>query len=239
MNYSIQPLGDHAAIVELAKSPSAEVLNKISMVTSALDTISPEWMVEYVPAFTTITVFYSPVKLSGTEPTSPYNTVCAFLQSLLANIKADSPPPPRIVEIPVCYGGNFGPDLSFVASYNGISEEEVVHKHSSGEYHVYMLGFAPGFPYIWGMPRAIAAPRKESPRQEIPARSVGIAGQQTGIYSLKTPGGWQLIGRTPVDLFTPEKTPPTLLQPGDKIRFKAIGHEEYLEIRRRRHAEHP
>ncbi|KKK37199.1 kinase inhibitor [Mesobacillus campisalis] len=238
MEYSIQPLGDHAAIIELAKDPSPEVLNTISMVASALDAISPEWMIEYVPAFTTISVFYRPEKLPRAEPASPYDMVCSYLHSMLHNIKADSPSPPRVVEIPVCYGGKFGPDLPFVASYNGISEEEVVQIHSNGEYLVYMLGFAPGFPYIWGMPKVIAAPRKDSPRQQIPERSIGIAGQQTGIYSIKTPGGWRLIGRTPVDLFVPEKSPPTLLKPGDKIKFKAIGHDEYLEMRRLNHAEH-
>jgi inhibitor of KinA len=237
LEYSIQPLGDHAAIIDLAKDPSPEVLNHIRMVSSALDAAAPEWMIEYVPAFTTISIFYLPNKLPRVEAASPYDMVCLYLHSLLKNIKAGFPSPPRVVEIPVCYGGNYGPDLPFVAEYNGISEDEVVTIHSNGDYLVYMLGFAPGFPYIGGMQKAISAPRKDTPRLEIPERSVGIAGRQTGIYSIKTPGGWQLIGRTPLDLFSPENNPPTLLQAGDKIRFKAISHDEYVEMRRWKHAE--
>ena len=133
----------------------------------------------------------------------------------------------RTIEIPVCYGGEFGPDLSVVAESNGLTEEEVIHIHSNGTYIVYMIGFAPGFPYIGGMPSEIATPRKSSPRLKIPSRSVGIAGSQTGIYPIETPGGWQLIGSTPLKLFSIHHNPPTLLQAGDHVRFKPISYEEY------------
>ncbi|MGV3465566.1 MAG: 5-oxoprolinase subunit PxpB, partial [Heyndrickxia sp.] len=135
----------------------------------------------------------------------------------------------RVVEIPVCYGGDFGPDLETVASMNGLSTEEVIQIHSSAEYTVYMIGFAPGFPYLGGMSEKIATPRLPSPRLKIPERTVGIAGNQTGVYPIETPGGWQLIGRTPIKLFRPQDEVPSLLHAGDKVRFKPISYEEYVE----------
>ena len=132
----------------------------------------------------------------------------------------------RVVEIPVCYGGQYGPDLAFVAQHNGLTEEEVIALHVSGEYYIYMLGFAPGFPYLGGLPERIAAPRHEVPRASVPAGSVGIAGNQTGIYPVSTPGGWQLIGCTPLVLFRPSENPPSLLLPGDTVRFRAISTAE-------------
>lgn len=134
-----------------------------------------------------------------------------------------------VIEIPVCYGEEFGPDLEFVANHNGLTPEEVIRIHSSAEYLVYMVGFAPGFPYLGGMPEAIAAPRRPSPRLAIPAGSVGIAGKQTGVYPIETPGGWQIIGRTPIALFVPDSNPPTILASGDRICFRPISRQEYME----------
>ncbi|MBO1911088.1 5-oxoprolinase subunit PxpB, partial [Microvirga sp. 3-52] len=115
-----------------------------------------------------------------------------------------------------------GPDLEYVAKSNNLSIEEVIQIHSENEYLVYMIGFAPGFPFLGGMDKRIATPRKETPRLTIPSGSVGIAGKQTGVYPLETPGGWQIIGRTPLDLFLPDMSPPTLLEAGDKIRFMPV-----------------
>jgi inhibitor of KinA len=133
----------------------------------------------------------------------------------------------RFVEIPVCYGGEYGPDLEAVAEYHHLSTSEVVEIHSKEEYLVYMIGFAPGFPYLGGMSEEIATPRRHSPRLSIPEGSVGIAGMQTGVYPISTPGGWQLIGRTPLELFCPNENPPTLLQSGDIVKFVPISLEEY------------
>src|SRR5699024_4926794 len=135
----------------------------------------------------------------------------------------------RMVEIPVLYGGDYGPDLDLVAHRNQLSTEEVIRIHSERDYLVYMIGFAPGFPYVGGMDERIEAPRKENPRQSIPAGSVGIAGKQTGIYPFESPGGWQIIGRTPAQLFLPESNPPTLIQPGDRLRFVPIDEAEYVK----------
>jgi KipI family sensor histidine kinase inhibitor len=160
----------------------------------------------------------------------PSTLVATFVPAM-----ASLPPSPthssstvaRIVDIPVCYGGEFGPDLDEVAELCGLAADEVVALHVGGEYLAYMIGFAPGFPYLGGLPDKLAVPRKAVPRLRVPAGSVGLAGQQTGIYPLASPGGWQIIGRTPIRLFTPERMPPTLLQAGDIVRFRVISHEEY------------
>nr|WP_010647976.1 5-oxoprolinase subunit PxpB [Oceanobacillus massiliensis] len=135
-----------------------------------------------------------------------------------------------IVHIPVLYGGESGPELTAVASLNGMTEEEVIAIHSGTDYLIYMMGFIPGFPYLGGMSKRIAAPRLSKPRSEIPAGSVGIAGEQTGIYPLKSPGGWQIIGQTPVKTYDAARQPPILLQAGNYIRFNAIDAEEFESI---------
>jgi KipI family sensor histidine kinase inhibitor len=128
----------------------------------------------------------------------------------------------RQVRIPVCYGGEFGPDLAEVARFAGLDEAGVVARHAGGSYRVFMIGFVPGFAYMGSVDAAIAAPRRASPRPRVPAGSVGIAGAQTGVYPRETPGGWQLIGRTPAALFDPDRAEPCLLAPGDAVRFEAI-----------------
>ena len=233
MNYSFHPLGDHAVIIEFGKEIRADIQKIIQIVANKLDDRPFDWMIEYVPAFTTITIFYDIQIVSrfvNDQFLSPYDYVCHQLETILTAITIDVPIESRIVEIPVCYGGEFGPDLSYVASYNGLTEEEVISIHAKNIYLVYMIGFAPGFPYIGGLSKRIATPRKETPRLKIPAGSVGIAGEQTGIYPIETPGGWQLIGRTPLQLFTPDNDPPCLLRAGDRLKFKPISFEEYLEL---------
>jgi KipI family sensor histidine kinase inhibitor len=136
-------------------------------------------------------------------------------------------PPKQVVEIPVAYGGEYGPDLGEVARAHNISEEEVIKLHSEPEYPIYMLGFVAGFPYLGGMNKAIATPRKKSPRLKIEAGSVGIAGEQTGIYSVESPGGWQIIGRTPLKLYDVNRNEPVLLKAGQYIKFKPITKEEF------------
>lgn len=231
MEYSLHPLGDHAIIIELGKDINIATQQKVQVITEYLDEHPPMWMVEYIPAFTTVAVFYDPIKvlrISGSEKLL-YEQVRHHLEGILSGLKAGHSPKPRVVEIPVCYGGEYGPDLEQVAKVNGLTTEEVIHIHSSGDYLVYMIGFAPGFPYVGGMSGKIAAPRRESPRLKIPARTVGIAGKQTGIYPIETPGGWQLIGRTPLELFRPAAESPSLLRAGDKIQFRPISQKEYIE----------
>lgn len=231
MEYSFHPLGDQAIIIDFGKDINIATQQKVQAITEFLDEHPPVWMVEYIPAFTTVAVFYDPIKvlrISGSEKL-PYEQVRHRLEELLSGLKAGNSPESRVVEIPVCYGGEYGPDLEHVARVNGLTTEEVIHIHSSGDYLVYMIGFAPGFPYVGGMSEKIAAPRREAPRLKIPARTVGIAGKQTGIYPIETPGGWQLIGRTPLELFRPAAESPSLLRAGDKIQFRPISQKEYIE----------
>jgi len=134
------------------------------------------------------------------------------------------------VEIPVCYGGEFGPDIQFVAEHNSITTDDVVRIHSGAEYQIYMIGFTPGFPFLGGLPKKLHTPRLETPRSFVPKGSVGIANNQTGIYPLASPGGWQLIGKTPLKLFTPERSNPFIYKTGDRIKFKPISAEDYIRL---------
>lgn len=227
----IRPLGDSALVVHLGDGISPTIHNKVKNLSYLLDSKPFPGFIESVPAYNSLTVYYNPVavyfSIVDNREKSPYKIVSALLEDLLNQLSIGEKVDQRVVEIPVAYGGEFGPDLEYVAAYHGISMDEVIQIHSSNNCLVYMIGFAPGFPFLGGMDERIATPRKDSPRLAIAPGSVGIAGKQTGIYPLETPGGWQIIGRTPLDLFLPSKTPPTLLQSGDKIRFFPITPEEF------------
>lgn len=217
------PLGDTAVVVEFGTLIGQAAHEQVRLLSLYLDEHPMQGMIEYVPSYTTVTVFYNPGLLRYDEAQARLEIAVA--QSLHMKLECNI----RTVDIPVCYGGSFGPDLNEVAAINQLSPDEVVHIHSSGEYVVYLLGFAPGFPFLGGMSKRIAAPRRSTPRLAIPSGTVGIAGLQTGMYPIVTPGGWQLIGRTPVPLFRPDMNPPTLLRAGDRIRFLPITEEEYTK----------
>lgn len=228
MKYELSPLGDSAVIVQLGNSISEDTHQAVRNLSIYLENTPVEGMIDFVPAFTTVTVYYNPIEVINQEKDeSPYETVCKRLKRVLETMKLSKSKEAKTVEIPVCYGGELGPDLEEVANHNHLSTDEVIEIHSNGEYLVYMIGFAPGFPYLGGMSEEIATPRKETPRTTIPAGSVGIAGSQTGIYPIETPGGWQLIGQTPYTLFDIDREPPTLLEAGDTIRFKPISLTEF------------
>ncbi|MDF7811711.1 5-oxoprolinase subunit PxpB [Hymenobacter sp. YC55] len=224
-------LGDSAIVLQFGDAISQEIHRAIQAVAAYLEEHPFPGFVEHVPAFTTLTVYYNPWLASQAGRLDPYAEVARQLQELLSQVQVpvDSTASP-VVEIPVCYGGSFGPDLDVVARHTGLTPEQVVALHTAPEYLVYMIGFAPGFPYLGGMNEQLAAPRKDQPRAEVPAGSVGIAGKQTGIYSLPTPGGWQLIGRTPRRLFTPEAASPSLLRAGQRLRFVPISAEEFHQL---------
>jgi len=168
------------------------------------------------PAYASILIDFDPLAIrhSGVERAAA---------ELFAEAAAAPVPEPRLVEIPVVYGGEYGPDLEGVAALTGLTPDEVVAIHSGAEYLVYFLGFSPGFPYLGGMPESIAAPRLETPRRRVPAGSVAIGGRQTGVYPMASPGGWRIIGRTPLRLFDLAADPPVLLQMGDRVRFVERG----------------
>jgi inhibitor of KinA len=232
----IKPLGDSALIVQLGEGISPS-LHELVRNLSALLNVQPfEGFIESVPAYNNLTIYYNPFVVHHSRLnevarhhawSTPFQKVSAFISGLVEQLGNNELFEERVVTIPVVYGGEFGPDLEHVAKYHGLSVDEVIQIHSKGDYLVYMIGFAPGFPFMGGLNERIATPRKETPRLSIVPGSVGIAGKQTGVYPLETPGGWQIIGRTPLDLFLPAISPPTLLQSGDKIRFVPISPKEY------------
>ncbi|RBQ07601.1 5-oxoprolinase subunit PxpB [Pedobacter miscanthi] len=186
-------------------------------------------LVTAVPAYCTLTVFYDPliISTSGLSGTTCYDKVSNYLKKLGSAKREQSTVITDNVIIPVCYGGIYGPDIATVALTNGITENEVITIHSSGFYTVFMIGFVPGFAYMGGMDRVLATPRKAIPDSKIPAGAVGIAGTQTGIYPIETPGGWQIIGRTPLKLFDVNRSQPSLLRGGARVTFKPIKVEEF------------
>lgn len=212
--YTLHPLGDAAIMIELGEIVSEAVNNKVLQITDALKRQPFPGMIEVVPAYTTVTIHY--------EPRVPYDSVCTVIDAALQKENETVRKSGKLVRIPVHYGGQYGLDISEVADINGLSVQEVIAIHTSQMYDVYFLGFSPGFPFLGGLDKRIWTKRKSSPRKSIRKGSVGIAGKQTGIYSIESPGGWQMIGWTPVDLIQIEKEPPTLLQPGDKVQFVAI-----------------
>ncbi len=214
-------------MVEFGDKIDPEIHRKVRSATIALERNTPAGVTEVVPAYRSLLVVYDPRLTSAAE-----------LKETLIRLESESvdeePSPPKAVEIPVCYGGEYGPDIEFVANYHGISEEKVVAVHSSPEYLVYMLGFTPGFPFLGGLPENLHTPRLEKPRTRVPAGSVGIANGQTGVYPIESPGGWRLIGRTPLKLFDPDKAEPFLLEAGCFLKFKPISPDEFDEMSRRR-----
>lgn len=228
----LYPLGDAAVVLEFGQAIDPATHRLIQAFTSVLDRHPPPGLREYVPAFTTLTVYYDPWELRQASEQLPYEQVASALQKMLPAAQAAlaSYVPGPLVEIPVCYGGDFGPDLGLVASHAQLAPAAVVARHAQPDYLVHMVGFAPGFPYLGGLDAQLATPRRAQPRPLVPAGAVGIAGAQTGIYSLPTPGGWQLIGRTPLRLFEAGRARPSLLQAGDRLRFVPISEGEFQRL---------
>ncbi len=214
------PAGDAALVVEFGEQIDPAINRRVHVLAYVLAQDPAPGLGEAVPTYRSLLVHYDPLRLG-------YDDVVRLVKDGLQRMGQVSLPPPRVVEIPTVYGGEFGPDIAFVAECNGLSVEEVIGIHSGADYPVYMIGFTPGFPYLGGVAEAIAAPRLKTPRTRVPAGSVGIAGQQTGIYPIESPGGWQIIGRTPLTLFDPHREPPALVAAGDVVRFVPISEEEF------------
>ncbi len=227
------PLGDAAVLIEFGDRIGLDVLASVQDAMASLEREPICGVVECVPSYTTLTVYYDITQIAHSHhnSSSPYEALCLLLEARLAHVQqqslADSAEQSPVIRIPVCYGDEFGPDLNEVAAYHSMSSEEVVRIHTGADYTIYAIGFAPGFPYLGGMSESIAVPRKGTPRLRIPEGSVGIAGTQTGIYPLETPGGWQIIGRTPLRLFQPEQDPPVLLTAGRTVQFYPITAAQY------------
>lgn len=216
----ILPAGDCALVVEFGDQISEELNGKVQALNEALKKKKLRGIVETVPTFRSLLVVYDPEILS-------FGELRDRLGQIPVSMEDSGGRSSRIVEVPVCYGGEFGEDLADVAAYHGLTEEEVIRLHSGRDYPIYMLGFLPGFPYLGGLDERLCTPRLSSPRTRIPAGSVGIGGEQTGIYPLDSPGGWRLIGRTPLKLYDPDREEPAPYRAGDRIRFVPITREEY------------
>lgn len=227
---SITSLGDSAVRVEFGDEISLAVYNRIQVFMRYLNEASIGFIKEVIPAFTSVTIMYNTLDFTKRN-LNPYETIKDAIEKIVNQPMYELKEEKVIVEIPVCYGGVYGPDLDELATLHHMDTEEVIQRHTSREYFVYMLGFAPGFPFLGGVDPKIATPRKQAPRLKIEPGSVGIAGAQTGIYPIETPGGWQIIGRTPLDLFTPNRETPTLLKAGYWIRFKEISEKEFIKIK--------
>jgi inhibitor of KinA len=212
--------GDAALVVEFGNKIDEEINCRVRSLAAALEENPIPGLAEAVPTYRSLLVHYDPLRLS-------HKDLIDLVRTILEKGEEYPLPEPHKVEIPTLYGGEFGPDLSFVAEHNGLSMDEVVRIHSGTVYSVYMLGFSPGYAYLGGLPEEIATPRLPTPRTLVRAGSVALAGRQTGVYPIATPGGWRLIGRTPLKLFDPQRDPPTLLRAGDRVHFVPISEEEY------------
>lgn len=222
----IKMTGDTSIAVVFGDEISYEINAKIRALDEALTELQIDGIYETVPTYCALTIHYAPEVIR-------YHELCEEIQKVLAVSHKAQKLNTVVIEIPVLYGGEYGPDLEYVAKHNGLTPEEVVKIHTSAEYLIYMLGFTPGFSYMGGMDTRIATPRLKTPRVLIPAGSVGIAGKQTGIYPIDSPGGWQLIGRTPVKLYDAGRDTPILLDAGLHVKFFSIDEEEYRRIQSR------
>jgi KipI family sensor histidine kinase inhibitor len=219
------PAGDVAIVVEFGDEIDPAINRRVQDLASAIDATPVAGVFDLMPTYRSLLVYYDPSKTT-------YGGLTDDLRRLADRRSSAAVSSRRTVHIPTMYGGECGPDIEFVASSAGLSVAEVIEIHSGQDYLIYAMGFAPGFPYLGGLSRRLETPRLQTPRTAIPAGSVGIAGTQTGIYPLDSPGGWQLIGRTPLRMFDPNREPPVPYQSGDYIRFVPIASQrEYDAIR--------
>lgn len=217
--------GDACLVVEFGDRIDRGLNALVHQCRKKLMAGAPPWLMDSVPTYRSLAVFLDP-------STPDRSAVVEYLRGCLPDPSVPiSKFEGDLIEIPVCYGGEFGPDIGSVACHTGCSADEVVRLHSSREYYVYMLGFTPGFTYLGEMDPALETPRLREPRLSIPSGSVGIAGRQTGIYPISSPGGWQLIGRTPLVLFDPAREPAVLVNAGMRLRFVPITEEQFRDFR--------
>ncbi|WP_434797059.1 5-oxoprolinase subunit PxpB [Terrisporobacter vanillatitrophus] len=218
------PVGDSALTLEFGDEINYEINNKIRVFNKKIKSLNIDGIVETVPSFKALLIYYDPEKLFFSEAKD-------IVIDLFKTIDVENSKIRKVIEIPVCYDEEFGEDLDFVSQYTKLSKEEIIKLHSSKEYLIYMLGFLPGFAYLGGMNERLVTPRLKNPRLKLEAGSVGIGGEQTGIYPLDSPGGWRIIGRTPLKPYDLNRTKPILYEAGDYIKFTPISKKEYYEIK--------
>ena len=218
----LQPMGDSAFIVRFGESISPEVHARVAGALRALDSAREPWVVDIVPGYASLMVLYDALRALPEE-------VHQWLEETLPRAQPE-PPSRRVIEVPVWYHPSVGPDLEPLAREKQLSVEELIALHTAPEYLVYMLGFRPGFPFLGGLDPRLFSSRLPTPRVAVPAGSVGIGGQQTGISPVRSPGGGRLLGRTPLRLFAPGSEPPFAVAPGDRLRFVSIPEERYRTL---------
>ena len=216
----IRPLGEKAVIVYFEETISYDISRKVHILYDTLKEMDIPYVYDIVPAYRSLTIHYDPLRL-------PFSVLKTQIEGLDLSKKSEERKG-KLLKVPVLYGGKYGPDLEYVASYHNISTDDVIRYHTGRDYFVYMLGFSPGFTYLGTLHQMLETPRLKTPRKRVDAGAVGIAGRQTGIYAVPSPGGWQIIGRTYLRLFDPERNPPVLLNPGDRVRFFSVSEEEFL-----------
>jgi inhibitor of KinA len=222
---SIVPLAESALLVRLSDKEIVDpaIAAQAAALAGAIERLGLPGITDVVPAFTTVMVCFDPREVNPAD-------LGAQIDRVASEALTTEPPLGRRVTIPVAYGGAFGPDLDDVANHAGLAGDDVIARHAGVDYIVSVMGFAPGWAYLLGLPPKLAIPRLTNPRTRIPPGSVAIGGDQTGIYPLATPGGWRLIGRTPVRMFDPNRAEPFFFHAGDTVRFKPISEDEYVEI---------
>lgn len=224
MSVEIIPLGDSAIRISFGNEIDESTHYQIIRFLHNFTGYKIDGVMECVPTFTTIAIFYDPSKIR-------YSQLKKIVYSVMDSAKESKPHTPIVYRIPVHYGGKTGPDLRFIAEYNHLSEQEVIHLHSNQEYLIHMIGFVPGFPYLGGLNKKISTPRLKIPRAKVAAGSVGIGGGQTGIYPSEVPSGWRIIGITPITFFDIEKNNPSLLSAGNYVSFFPVDWDEFLAIK--------
>jgi KipI family sensor histidine kinase inhibitor len=215
--------GDQALLIEFGEEIKPAINRRVQAFAQRASQHKISGIGELVPSYCTVLIYYDPLVLS-------FSQAASWAREFLSSDSVGVQSTPTVKEVPVLYGGPYGPDIDFVAEHNGIGAEEVIRLHTSQNYLVYVVGFSPGFTAMGTVPEKIQAPRLPTPRTRVPAGSVGIGGMQTGIYPVESPGGWRLIGRTPLKLFDLNWSPPSHFQAGDYARFYSISEEEFLEI---------
>lgn len=217
----IQTLGDKAIILKFSDEINRSAHLSVMKIDKFLFDSKIEGVIEWVPSYSSITIMYDPEIVDKS-----FIEKLKYLDESAPNFDVRL----KTVEIPVLYGGQFGPDIEFVAKINNLSVEDVIKIHSAANYEVWMMGFMPGFPYLYGLPKSINAPRLKNPRKFVASGSIGIAGNQTGIYPIDSPGGWQIIGSTPIKIFDIKKAQTTLFEIGDSVKFISINEEGYKRL---------
>ncbi|MCQ2501467.1 MAG: 5-oxoprolinase subunit PxpB [Lachnospiraceae bacterium] len=226
MDYRILTAGDSAVSIEFGNSIDPLICTTARAARMKIEGARIKGITELIQTYCCVMVQYDPRVIL-------YDDLCEKLHSLMADVDLSAVAGEKVImEIPVCYGGEYGPDMENVCSHTGLSEADVIRLHSEPDYQIYMMGFLPGFVYLGGMNEVLETPRLKSPREKLDAGAVGIAGKQTGMYPMESPGGWQIIGRTPLKLYDPDRETPILYESGEYLKFVPISEEKYNEIKK-------